>query len=130
MNPKDDKDRTQPAIDGKPDPVKKTPPQDIAENLEKQPDQPGAEYGGYGQADHAFGRDAGSSSNEGGQGGSGESGAGAQTAPKTRRGGSDGASQTRHSSDNDSQTQSADTKQQRSETPDQNRQDQGGQGNR
>lgn len=99
----------------------------LQETLQPQPDQTGAEFGGYGQADHAFGRDAGSSSEEGGQGGSGD--AGAESVPKTRRGGSDGGNQTRHSSSNDNQAQSAGVKRQGSGTPDRNHQDQGGQGN-
>lgn len=97
-------DSTNPA--GKPLDEKRLP-----ETLQPQPDQTGAEFGGYGQADHAFGRDAGSSSEEGGQGGS------------------DGGNQTRHSSSNDNQAQSAGVKRQGSGTPDRNHQDQGGQGN-
>ena len=45
------------------------------------PDQTGAQYGGYGHADNSFGRDAGSSSEEGGQGGE-EPAADSRSAPK------------------------------------------------
>lgn len=131
MNPNDDNDQTPPASGGKPDLAGKLRRGNkLQESPQQQPDQPGAEYGGYGQADHAFGRGTGSSSDEGGQGGSKDAGINTEPVPKTRRGGSDGASQTRHSSNNDSQAQSAEVKQQDRNTPNQNHQDQGGQGNR
>lgn len=140
MTPNDDKNQTKPAADDGMNPAGKPHEgRELQENLQRQPEQPGAEFGGYGQADHAFGRDAGSSSEEGGQGGDGESAGNAETVPKTRRGGSDGASQTRRSSSSDSQPQtslpagqtvSPAARQQGSDTPDQNHQNQGAQGNR
>lgn len=156
MNPDDKKDQTEPAMEGSKNLAQKSRDgRGLQESPRQEPDQPGAEFGGYGRADHAFGRDPGSSSEEGGQGAGGESGASAATVPKTRRGGSDGASQTRHSSNSDSQAQSAGVRRQGmsstgdarqrdafagqgaspasrqpgSDTPDQNHQDQGGQGN-
>ena len=140
MTPNDDKNKTKPVADGGMNPADKPHEGgELQENLQRQPEQPGAEFGGYGQADHAFGRDAGSSSEEGGQGGGGESAGNAETVPRTRRGGSDGASQTRHSSSSNrqphtspaaDQAASPAARQQGSDMPDQNHQNQGGQGNR
>jgi hypothetical protein len=44
------------------------PSQEVQSHPPFHPDQTGAQYGGYGHADNSFGRDAGSSSKEGGQG--------------------------------------------------------------
>lgn len=85
MNSSDHNDPTD-----QPSPVK-----GLQDRPQDHPDQAGAEYGGYGHADNSFGRDAGSSSEEGGQGG-GESGSDSLSVPKTLRGGSDGGAQTRH----------------------------------
>lgn len=93
MNPSDDKDPARTARRGSAN----TPDKPLQDRPQDHPDQSGAQYGGYGHADNSFGRDAGSSSEEGGQGG-GESGSDSLSAPKTLRGGSDGGAQTRHAS--------------------------------
>ena len=145
MNPEDAKDTSQPGgKHGTKLPGALSRGKALQESPGEHPDQSGAQYGGYGHSDSPFGRDAGSSSEEGGQGSEGAA-PGAQTEPRTLRGGSDGGSQTRHASDISSQasiTQSVqppDTptaaeqraspapQQQGSDRADQNHQNQGGQ---
>lgn len=98
MNPGDHNDPTQTARRGsvKP-PDKPSPGKGLQDRPQDHPDQAGAEYGGYGHAENSFGRNAGSSSEEGGQGGA-EPGPDNLSVPKTLRGGSDGGAQTRHAS--------------------------------
>jgi len=97
MNPREHNDPTQPTPQGKATPPDQpSPGKGLQDRPQDHPDQTGAGYGGYGHADNSFGRDAGSSSEEGGQGG--EPGADSLSVPKTLRGGSDGGAQTRHAS--------------------------------
>lgn len=94
MNPSKPNDLTPPALDRTATSENASLP--VKESKEKpqiHPDQTGAEYGGYGHADNSFGRDAGSSSEEGGQGGD-EPGSDSLSAPKPIKDGSNDSLQT------------------------------------
>ncbi|CDS49021.1 hypothetical protein [Polaromonas sp. CG9_12] len=90
MNPSERKGQTRPAVQDE-----LLPDKELQDGPQNHPDQAGAEYGGYGHADNSFGRDAGSSSQEGGQGG-GDSGSDSPSAPKTLRRDSDGTVKPSH----------------------------------
>ena len=101
MTPSKTIDGTQPASEGSPTQGNKPlPASPLHDNPQDHPDQAGAGYGGYGHADNSFGRDPGSSSEEGGQGG---------TVPesdndddsKSLQNGSDGGRKTRHAPSTD-----------------------------
>lgn len=79
MTHDDDKPRLQPAkrpVSGLPDDLPEG--KALQESPGAHPDQSGAEYGGYGHSDSPFGRNPGSSSEEGGQGAAEEAGRAAQ----------------------------------------------------
>jgi hypothetical protein len=73
------------------------PSQEVQNRPPLHPDQTGAQYGGYGHADNSFGREAGSSSQEGGQGAD-ESGADSLSASKPLKDGNDESTKTGPSS--------------------------------
>lgn len=94
MNPRKPKHLAEPATEVSTTTSNESvPSQEVHSSPPLHPDQTGAQYGGYGHADNSFGRDAGSSSKEGGQGAD-KSGADRLSASKPLKDVNDGSMKT------------------------------------